>query len=126
MSESQPETENGEEPEVETIYPGRGPDRDQMASSYLPEQEEWIAKTHLDLNDPQAAAALSQFHRMFPEVEDAQDVIDGFTREFFKGRTSIGGESRNEYQRIIESMFGGHPDTETKRFAALLGADEEE
>lgn len=123
------ESTDDEQQQPMAITPGRGPNRDDMTADYLPESEDWLAKTQLDLNDPQAVAALKQFHRMFPEVDDLQPIIDEFTSDFMKGRTSVGGDSRSEYRDIIMSMFGGNPSTEDKAFAAIaegLGADDDD
>lgn len=120
--------ENGEQ-DVDVIYPGRGPDREEMAADWLPGEDDWLAKTVLDLNDPHAVAALRQFDQMFPEVDDLQPVIDEFIDEFLKGRTSVKGQARKEYQRAIESMFGGHPDSDANKWGAMmtaLGADDED
>lgn len=117
------------EKDVDVLYPGRGPDREEMAADWLPAEDDWLAKTVLDLNDPHAVAALRQFDQMFPEVDDLQPVIDEFIDEFLKGRTSIKGQGRKEYQRAIESMFGGHPDSEANKWGAMmtaLGADDED
>lgn len=117
------EEETGEET-PQAIMPGRGPDRDEMAADYLPAAEDWMAKTALDLNDPQAVAALMQFAQMFPEVDDLQPIIDEFSTDFMKARTSVNAQSRTEYNRIIESMFGGHPDDDgVNKFAAALAGD---
>lgn len=123
--------EDGEsgEKDVDVLYPGRGPDREEMAAEWLPAEDDWLAKTVLDLNDPHAVAALRQFDQMFPEVDDLQPVIDEFIDEFLKGRTSIEGQGRKEYQRAIEAMFGGHPDSESNKWGAMmtaLGADDED
>lgn len=115
-----------EEPDTDAqaVFPSRGPDRDQMASDYLPKSEDWMAKTALDLNDPQAVAALMQFARMFPEVDDLQPIIDEFSTDFMKARTSVEAQSRTEYKSIIESMFGGHSDDDgVNKFAAALAGD---
>lgn len=117
------------EKDVDVLYPGRGPDREEMAADWLPAEDDWLAKTVLDLNDPHAVAALRQFDQMFPEVDDLQPVIDDFIDEFLKGRTSVKGQGRKEYQRAIEAMFGGHPDSEANKWGAMmtaLGADEED
>jgi len=108
------------------VYPDKGPDRDEMAASYLPEQDDWLAKTVLDLNDPHAAAALSQFYRLFPEVDDLQEVIDGFSDEFYRGKTSVGGAARQDYQRLLEAMHGGNASEEAKRWQRMLGVDMDE
>lgn len=123
--------QDGDEPEpaAQPVYPQKGPGREDMVHSYLPNEDDWTAKTILDLNDPAAIAALQQFDTMFPEVDDLQPMIDTFIDEFLKGRTSVGGEARNEYQRIFESMFGGHPDEDDqawKGIATALGADVDE
>lgn len=116
--------QDGEETDAQAVFPSRGPDRDQMAADYLPASEDWMAKTALDLNDPQAIAALMQFYRMFPEVDDLQPIIDEFSSDFMKARTSVNAQSRTEYNRIIESMFGGHPDDDdVNKFVAALGGD---
>lgn len=113
-----------EEPETMPIYPNRGPDREQMVSSYLPEDEDWPAKTILDINDPAAVAALSQFGEIFPEVDDLQQPIDEFLHMFLKSRTSVGGSSREEYQAIFESMYGGsNEEKAASAFTSLLAGD---
>lgn len=115
------------ETDAQAVFPSRGPDRDKMAADYLPESEDWMAKTALDLNDPQAIAALNQFAAMFPEVDDLQPIIDEFSSDFMKARTSVNAQSRTEYNRIIESMFGGHPDDDgVNKFAAALAGDLDE
>lgn len=122
-----------QEEETKTLVPSGGPDRDQMAGDYLPEGDDWLAKTALDINDPHAVAALRQFSVMFPEVaggesDELQSMIDEFVDDFMKGRTSVAAQSREEYKDIIMSMFGGNPDDKTRgeRFAELLGASENE
>jgi len=127
MSDDSPE----EEPT--TFVPSGGPDRDEMAASYLPDSDEWAAKTILDLTDPHAVAALSQLDKMFPEVaggdDELQSMIDEFKQEFMKSRTSVGGKSREDARDIIVSMFGGKPDDNQSAGDALveaLGGDQEE
>lgn len=109
----------------------RGPDREDMVSSYIPEQEDWLAKTVLDINDPGRIAALREFGTIFPEVEDLQPVIDEFLDRFLRGKTSLGGMSRGEYQDIFMSMYGGKNDSGKKAgqmlaeaFAADLNDDD--
>lgn len=129
MTDEETDTDDAQEPEAQPFYPSRGPDREGMVDGYLPEEDDWVAKTVLDLQDPHAVAALGQFETMFPEVEDLQPMIDEFTEEFLKGRTSIAGSGRREYNRIFESMFGGHPEDDANKWGALataLGADEDD
>lgn len=124
MSENK-DSDGDEQPR--TLMPQSGPDPDEMASDYLPESDDWLAKTVLDLNDPQAIAALSQFDTMFPEVEDMQPMIDDVLDQFLRGRTSVHGASRDEYRSIIESMFGGHPDDSgASAIAGMLAGEKDD
>lgn len=105
----------------------KGPDREDMMASYLPEQDDWLAKTILELNDPGRIAALGQFDTMFPEVEDLQPVIDEFLDQLLRGRTSTGGASRDDYRKIFTAMYGGAPEDDTgSKLAAALAADLED
>lgn len=105
------------EPEAQPVFPDRGPGREDMAAGYLPDSDDWEAKTVLDLTDPAAISALSQLERMYPEVDDLQPLVDDFLDHFLKTRTSVAGQSREEYQNILVSMFGGNIDEETARGA---------
>jgi hypothetical protein len=118
-----------DEPEAESIRMDSGPNKEGMVDNYLPAGEEWAAKTLLEENDAAAIAVLRQYGGMYPEVDDLQPIIDQFLFEFLRARTSIGGKSRNEYQRIFESMFGGHPDEQDNfkdAFVSAFGADEDD
>lgn len=121
-----------DEEKTKTIVPDSGPDRDQMAGDYLPESDDWLAKTALDINDPHAVAALRKIVFLYPELtesdDELQEMIDDFVDDFLKGRTSVAAQSREEYKDIIMSMFGGNPDDKTRgeRFAELLGAVDED
>lgn len=108
--ETEPDDNGQDEPEAMPVFPDRGPNREKMVSTYLPEGDDWPAKTILELNDPHAVSALSQFGEIFPEVDDLQKPIDEFLHMFLKSRTSVSGKSRDEYQRIFESMYGGNSD----------------
>ena len=127
-SETNPETDsNGSDDEIpEAIFPGSGPNREEMISNYLPEQNDWEAKTILDLSDPAAIAALSNMERMFPEVDDLQPLIDDFLFQFLKSRTSVGGQSRDDFRKMFISMFGGTDDDGNQSKALkLVAADDD-
>lgn len=117
--------ENGQsEPAAQALIPDKGPDREQMAESYLPEGEDWQAKTVLDVNDPAALAALSQLGAFYPEVEGLQENIDAAVHVFLKSRTSVRGASRDEYKDILINMFGGNTEEQMARgFQSLLAGD---
>lgn len=116
--------EDGEKPMAEAVSIDKGPDRNEMASEYMPDSTEWEAKTVLDLTDPAAVAGLSQLGEFYPEVDDLQQPIDDFLEMFLKSRTSVGGASRDEYQGILQSMFGSNPDDSTaSQLATLFAGD---
>lgn len=132
-AESDGESSDGDGEDIGVSYHAgrRGPNREDMVSSYLPAAEDWPAKTVLELNDPGRIAALAQFDRLFPEVEDLQPVINEFLDQFLRAKTSVAGMSRSEYQSIFESMYGGRPNDDKKvgqmlaeAFAADLGDDD--
>lgn len=122
---SQQEQENGQPEGKIAAYSGGGaPDREEMVAQYLPDGDDWPAKTVLELNDPALLAALSQMGEMYPEVDDLQPIIDEVMQKFLKSKTSIGGASRQEYKTIFESMFGGgssDDDTASALANALAG-----
>lgn len=117
-----------DDPDAQAVFPEQGPNREKMASEYLPASDDWKAKTVLDLEDPAAVAALSQMGVMFPEVGDLQPLIDEFLDDFLKTQTSVGGASRDEYKSILVSMYGGNIDEDTARGAfvdALAAGDDD-
>lgn len=102
----------------------RGPDREGMVNEFLPGQEDWPAKTVLDVNDPARVAALRNFDELFPECSHHQPVIDDFLDEFLKSRTSVAGQSRRQFVDILMSMFGGKQDDDSgSMLAEALAAD---
>lgn len=127
MSETDTDTDTDEsEEQPEPIYPSRGPGREDMVSGYLPEQEDWEAKSIIDLSDPAAIAALENFGRMFPEVDDLQPLVDDFLHHYLKSKTSVGGSSREEYKEIFQAMYGSSGDGEGSSTAMkLVAADED-
>jgi hypothetical protein len=123
--EEEEEDDSGFEDGV--LHADKGPNPNEMASDYLPESDQWAAKTVLDEHDPGAIAALRHFDVMFPEVEELQPLIDGVIDEHLPARTSVQGNSRDEYREIIMSMFGGQGTVEeSKAWVAALGADEDD
>lgn len=118
--------ETAEDEDVpEAIFPNRGPNREGMVSEYLPEQHDWEAKTNLNLSDPAAIAALSNFGRMFPEVDDLQPLIDDFLEHFLKSKTSVAGKSRDEYRKIFMAMYGKGEEDGQGKALQLVAPDED-
>lgn len=124
----QHQDENGDEKAADTLHAQSGPDREEMASNYLPETNNWSAKTFLDTRDPAAIAALRQLGEMYPEVEELQRFVDEVVDEFMQAQTSVGGQSRREYKAILQSMYGSNPDEKGQGDVIMqaLGADDED
>ena len=124
MTDTEPE--KGEDV-AQPVFPSKGPNREEMTSDYLPESDDWLAKTHLDINDPAAVSALRNLDQMFPEVDDLQPLVDDFLDDFLKSKTSVDGMSRHEYKSILMSMFGKGPDDGDGASALkLVAADDDD
>lgn len=121
------EDESKDVSEQVTTTPGgrRGVGKNELAEAYLPGEDEWSAKTILDLEDPHRIATLRQFDKLFPEVEELQPVIDEFLEEFLPAKTSINGASRQEATEILKAMHGSGTEESNAgaQLAAALGAD---
>jgi len=128
MSEHDPNddgTDDDAEDIAETFFKDSGPGREEMTGDYLPESDDWLAKTLLDVNDPAAIAALRNFEEIYPEVNDLQPLVDGVLDEFLRGKTSVGGRSREEYKNILMSMYGGGPDDEQSATMQLVAPEDD-
>lgn len=110
---------------AETFLSSGGPGREEMAGDYLPESEDWLAKTLLDVNDPAAIAALSNLGEIYPEVDDLQPLVDGVLDEFLRGKTSVGGRSREEYRKILMSMYGSSDDDSNSSAVQLVAPEDD-
>lgn len=105
----------------------------QLISDYLPEQNDWPAKTVLAEEHPEIIAGIEQLTDLYPEVEHLERTIFEFVAQFEKRRTSINGRSRQEFLDILAGMAGGKrsdSDDVNKRMEQLLkpmkGEDEED
>lgn len=109
--------------QVETTSARRGgPEPNEMAESFLPDEDHWVAKTHLDLEDPGRVAVLRQMGEIYPEVESIQPVLDEFLDEFLPAKTSIAGKSREDAKEILTAMYGDTSQSDSKAGAKLMQA----
>jgi hypothetical protein len=117
-----------DDPGAETFQPDTGPGREEMANAFLPEGDEWDAKTMLDISDPQRVALVRNYHEIMPETEHWEEPLGSFTDDFVKSQTSVGGTSREQIVETIKAMFGVDDGDESglNAFARALGADDEE
>lgn len=127
MSDTNLEDDDDEEQDVaEAFFKDSGPGREEMASDYLPQSDDWLAKTLLDVNDPAAIAALRNLGEIYPEVDDLQPLVDGVLDEFLRGKTSVGGRSREEYRKILMSMYGKTDDDDGQSVALQAVAPDDD
>lgn len=115
--------------DVQSVVMDQGPNREEMVQSFIAKEDEWGAKTALELHDPAVIAALRQFGTIFPQVEDLQPSIDQFLDEFLMLRTSLEGKSRDEIRDILMAMYGksgGSGGDFGRAFARALGAEDDE
>lgn len=128
MSDAPEDVGEDDDPEdvAEAFFRDGGPGREEMASDYLPDSDDWLAKTLLDVSDPAAIAALSNLGEIYPEVDDLQPLVDGVLDEFLRGKTSVGGRSREEYRKILMSMYGKSDDDDGQGLALQAVAPEDD
>jgi len=130
VPDDDPDRDSDPEEAAETIIPGKGPNREEMVSKFLPPEDDWDAKTQLDLNDPARVALIRNYASLMPEVAHMQDTLDSFVTDFEKSRTSVKGVGREQYVSIMKAMFGASDDEDdaASMFAEALGAaaDEED
>jgi len=120
--------EDDDEADAETIVPGKGPNREEMVSKFLPAKHDWDAKTQLDLNDPANLALMRNYSDLMPELDHMQDTLDNFASDFVKSRTSVGGLGRQQYVDIFRAMFGvdDSEDDAASMLAEAFGAGDDE
>lgn len=123
MSDDTPDDDQEEQPQA--VFPDQGPNREGMVSGYIPDDDDWQAKTHLNINDPAAVSALRNMGEMFPEVDDLQPMIDSFLDDFMKSKTSVKGKSREEYRKIFMAMYGKSDDAEGSKALQLVAPEED-
>ena len=126
MSETDSQEDDDPEDIAEAFFAESGPGREEMTGDYLPESDDWLAKTLLDVNDPAAIAALRSLGQIYPEVDDLQPLVDNVLDQFLRGKTSVGGRSREEYRKILMSMYGKSDDESGSTALQLVAADDDD
>lgn len=88
-------------------YGGSGQSPMDLLADYLPEQEDFGAKTVLTKEQVHLLAGLEQLVAFYPELEDMDDVLVEWIAAYEKRMTSVHGLSREEFMKILVSMNGG-------------------
>lgn len=79
----------------------------ELLANYLPEQNDYGAKTRLDEKHPELLSALELMTHFYPEISDMENELKQFIHSYEKRLTSVDGKSRDEFVRILEALTGG-------------------
>lgn len=87
----------------------------EILSDYLPEKEDYAAKTVLTKEQVHLLAGLEQLTVFYDEVEQYDEVIEEWIKAYEKRLTSVQGLSRQEFLEILVAMQGGSVDKESQK-----------
>lgn len=100
-----------------------------LLSSYLPDEDDWSAKTRLDETHPEKLAALELLTEFYPELSEYEHVLKQWVGDYEKRLTSVEGVGREEYVKILEAMTGGQGTTaaeDTSILEKVMASDGDE
>jgi len=100
---------NDEESDLVFGYENSGQDTSKLdiIQDYLPEQNDYPAKTVLSEQHPEIIAAIENLTEMYPEIEHMEDMLMDFVAKFEKRQISVNGRSREEFLDILAGLSGG-------------------
>lgn len=78
-----------------------------LLSDYVPEKEDWGAKTKLKDEQVAKLIAVEMLPDLYPELEHRRGLIYQWIDQYEKRLTSVGGMSRAEYHDILVAISGG-------------------
>jgi len=114
MTDNQPEKLDSEdivdeESQLMFGYKDSGNDTEpiELLANYLPDTQDYGAKTILDESHPELISALELLPSLYPEVQEFEDELLQFLNNYEKRLTSVDGRSRDEFVRILEALTGG-------------------
>lgn len=88
-------------------YGGEGRKPMDLMADYLPDQEDYGAKTVLTKEQVHLLAGLEQLVTFYPEIQHREKVIIQWIAAYEKRMTSVHGLSRDQFLKILVSMNGG-------------------
>jgi len=118
-----------EETDLMFAYTNRdddSPDPIDLLASYLPQEDDWSAKTRIKDSHPEKLSAVEMLTEFYPEIEEYEDVLDQWVHDYEKRLTSVNGLGREEYVKILEALTGGQGTTAAEDSSILdkvMGGD---
>lgn len=106
-------------------YGGSSKEPVELLGDYLPENQDFAAKTVLTSEQVHLLGNLEQLTTFFEEVDEYDEVIQEWIEAYEKRQTSVRGLSRNEFVEILVSLNGGSVDSESSKgmLEKVLDAD---
>lgn len=122
-----------EESDLMFGYANQGQDTTKLdlIQDYLPEKEDYPAKTVLSQEHPEIIAAIENLTEMYPEIEHLEEMLMQFVASFEKRQISVQGRSRQEFLDILAGLSGGKAtdleqrEENIKQLLTPMGDDEE-
>lgn len=83
----------------------------ELISAYLPNEDDWSAKTRLHESHPEKLKGVELLTEFYPEIAEYDDVLKEWVDDYEKRLTSVEGVGREEYVKILEALTGGQGTT---------------
>lgn len=88
-------------------YGGNGQSPMDLMADYLPDNDDYGAKTVLTKEQVSLLAGLEQLLEFYPELSHRDGVVEEWIAAYEKRMTSVHGLSRDQFLKILVSMNGG-------------------
>lgn len=88
-----------------------GTDPIELLSAYLPDEDDWSAKTRLNEEQPAKLNGVELLTEFYPEIEEYDELLKRWVYDYEKRLTSVEGVGREEYVKILEALTGGQGTT---------------
>jgi hypothetical protein len=110
MEEVDKEDITDEEADLMFGYANNGQDTTKLdlINDYLPEKQDYSAKTVLSEEHPEIMAAIENLTGLYPEIAHMEDTLVQFVLAFEKRQISVEGRSRQEFLDILAGLSGGN------------------
>ncbi|MGV9199942.1 MAG: hypothetical protein ACOC4M_14115 [Promethearchaeia archaeon] len=99
-----------------------GNEKNQIASEWIGQSEDWKVKTKLSSDQIIAMSQLRMMPQIFDELEEIEEDINEIVSLVEKYSVSHHGLSRQQHTSVLKSMFSGETEEEQKTRNAVLQA----